>query len=191
MALEFIDLTGDTQRKRRDWHGWLLHGTRLAYPAYPNGSHYWFDLTSFGSSAAVLDIIIQVNRKGWATEQCVVGLVHALDDILDPQENLCSGRTDKRLTPSLGGVGCECATEPIFVDGSLLVLQLGFAPFFDWPLTTDTRLAALLNRASSAAGGWGMCRCASWRPVSEHRSLRDPGSVAPISGSKRRHPPLN
>jgi hypothetical protein len=31
--------------RRRDWGGWVLRGTCLSYPAYPNGSHYGFDLT--------------------------------------------------------------------------------------------------------------------------------------------------
>jgi hypothetical protein len=75
-SLKSIDLTAAVPpRRRRDWYGWTLRGTWLSYPAYQNGSRYGFDLTGFGSSAAVLDIIMQVGRKPWATKQCVVGLV--------------------------------------------------------------------------------------------------------------------
>jgi hypothetical protein len=90
----------EMRARQHDWNGWKLRGTVLWYPAYPNGSIYGFDLMRFVSSAKVLDIIMQVGGKAWATDQCLAGLVHALDEILYPQSNLCSGGTDKRLTPA-------------------------------------------------------------------------------------------
>jgi hypothetical protein len=56
------------------------------------------DVERFTSSAAVLDAIMQVAGKSWADDARLAGLVHALDDILHPQANLCSGGGDKRIT---------------------------------------------------------------------------------------------
>lgn len=52
--------------------------------------HYEVDLDRMKSSAAVLDWIIQVSHKTWATPRYVSNLVYALDDILRLQENYCS-----------------------------------------------------------------------------------------------------
>jgi hypothetical protein len=84
---------------RRDWHGWTLRGTVLSYPAYANGNRYGFELTRFVSSARMLDIIMQVDGKTWATAHCLAGLIHALNDILRPQATLCSMGRDKWLMP--------------------------------------------------------------------------------------------
>ena len=83
------------QGKKKSWNKWhLTKGLELHYPAYSGGS-YPIDIERFTSSAAVLDMIMQVAKKAWATD---AGLVRALDDLLQPQGTLCSGGTDKRLT---------------------------------------------------------------------------------------------
>ena len=82
----------------QDWGGWKLDGCELAYPVYGGGGEYPVDLTRFTSSAQVLDMIMQVAGKKWATDKCVAGLVRALDDLLQPQAHLCSGGSDKRIT---------------------------------------------------------------------------------------------
>jgi hypothetical protein len=64
----------EVRRRRRDWNGWKLRGKVLSYRAYPNGSRYGFDLTRFVSSASMLDMIMQIDGKAWATDQCVAGL---------------------------------------------------------------------------------------------------------------------
>lgn len=80
------------------WHGtqywgkWCLDGNYLI-----NGE-YVFNLENITSSAAVLDKIMQIAGKRWATPECVAGLVRALDDIFYPQSCLCSGGADKRIT---------------------------------------------------------------------------------------------
>jgi hypothetical protein len=83
------------------WNGWRLEGDLcLVYPAYPGSHVYPIDLEGLTSSAEMLDMIIQVAGKNWATDECIAGLVHALDHILDPQAHLCSGGQSKRLTPA-------------------------------------------------------------------------------------------
>jgi hypothetical protein len=51
---------------------------------------YEVDLERCGSAAAVLDWIMQVSGKAWATAEIRSGLVEALDDLLDPQTRLCA-----------------------------------------------------------------------------------------------------
>jgi len=78
------------------WNGWFRNGINLGYRAYGVNA-YWIDL-EICSSARMLDIIMQVARKSWATDKCLAGLVHALDDIFQPQGRLCSCGIDKRLS---------------------------------------------------------------------------------------------
>jgi hypothetical protein len=108
-TLKFLDLTGPPPppRPKRDWHGWELHGMHLSYQAYPSGGHYIFDIGDRTTSAAVLDILMQVDQKTWATAPCVAGLVHALNDILHPQANLCSGGSNKHMTPAAIAARCK------------------------------------------------------------------------------------
>jgi hypothetical protein len=81
------------------WGGWRLEGLMLSYPAY-SGGVYPVDVERFTTSAQVLDVIMQVANKRWADDGCLAGLVRALDDILEPQANLCSFGRDRRLTPA-------------------------------------------------------------------------------------------
>ena len=87
---------------RRSWHLWRLQGVSLVYectdPRY--FGRYEIDLREITSSAKMLDLIFQIAAgKVWATNECVAGLIAALNEIFDPQANLCpSGRRDQRLT---------------------------------------------------------------------------------------------
>jgi hypothetical protein len=111
--LEFIRASDiEIRARQRDWNYWKLRGTVLSYPAYPNSSSYGIDLTRFVSSAKVLDIIMQVSGKTWATDKCIAGLVHAIDDILYPQSNLCSAGSDKRMTPEKIKALCQQIRRP-------------------------------------------------------------------------------
>jgi hypothetical protein len=77
-----------------DWHGWELKGSELVFPAYRHGC-YPVNLERVGgSSARMLDWIMQVQGKMWATPECVAGLVAAFNDIFHPQATLCSGGGD-------------------------------------------------------------------------------------------------
>lgn len=51
---------------------------------------YWWPLDKCCDSPQVLDFLFQVNAKTWATVEIRAGLLNALDDVLDPQANLCS-----------------------------------------------------------------------------------------------------
>jgi hypothetical protein len=95
MSIEEIDLSKPIPPRWRGshrWGGWSLHGDHLFY------GDYCFELDDTGSSASVLDMIMQIAMKKWATDECLAGLVHALDDIFHPQATLCSCGADKRMT---------------------------------------------------------------------------------------------
>ena len=90
-----IDLTKPIPpRWRGSWGGWRLYDDHLEY----GGRGYSFNLSNVTSSAAVLDKIMQIAGKTWATDECLAGLVRALDDIFHPQALLCSCGGDKRIT---------------------------------------------------------------------------------------------
>jgi hypothetical protein len=59
---------------------------------------YEVDLDTCTSAAEILDWIAQIAGKNWADDACLGGFVRAIDDILNLQCTLCSGREDKRLT---------------------------------------------------------------------------------------------
>ncbi len=85
----------DLPEPERQWGGWKLDSERLVleYPAYPDAAgetHYRINLGDCTSSAHVLDEIMQIAGKNWATDECLAGFVHAINDILEPQANLCS-----------------------------------------------------------------------------------------------------
>jgi hypothetical protein len=82
------------------WGGWRLEGLALSYPAYPGDACYPIDVERFTTSAEMLDMIMQVAKKPWADDECLAGLVRALNDILQPQGTLCSFGRDRKLTPA-------------------------------------------------------------------------------------------
>lgn len=96
ISLADVDYLFDHLSEQKDWGGWVLDAdnTFLEFPAY----NYFFDLCALTSSARMLDTIIQVSKKTWATDKCLAGLVRALDDLMGPQATLCSCGNDTRLT---------------------------------------------------------------------------------------------
>jgi hypothetical protein len=73
------------------WGGWRLEswgrpedlcpgGWHVVYRAY-RGGDYPMELDRFRSSPVMLDGIMQVAGKSWATDACLAGLVTALGDI--------------------------------------------------------------------------------------------------------------
>ena len=52
---------------------------------------YDVDLNRMADAEAVLDWIVQVSQKGWATRSAIADLVLALDAILDIQGNYVTG----------------------------------------------------------------------------------------------------
>jgi hypothetical protein len=97
-----------------DWAPWRLDPeVRVLYPVWPY--RYEVDLDRCTSSAEMLDWIIQIAEKewassehggddpahnpdGWTDDAILAGLVRALDDVLHPQAYLCSCGTSKRLS---------------------------------------------------------------------------------------------
>lgn len=63
-----------------------------------DGAAYEVDLEECLDSAEVLDWIMQVAQKSWATDAVIAGLVRGLAECLDPQANLCSGGKNKVLS---------------------------------------------------------------------------------------------
>jgi hypothetical protein len=85
------------------WGPW--HIDRGAYVLWTmaGGYRYEVDLEDCTTSAAVLDWIFQIAGKEWGDgpaerNAVIAGLVNALDDILRPQVNLCTGGQSKRLS---------------------------------------------------------------------------------------------
>jgi hypothetical protein len=62
---------------------------------------YEVDLEECSDSAEVLDWIVQVHEKTWATPPVFHALVEALDDLLDLQANYCSFGTSKKVVREL------------------------------------------------------------------------------------------
>jgi hypothetical protein len=113
--IEFQRLSelADQPRRRHEWGPWRLDPTtRVLYPVWPY--RYEVDLDTCTTSAEVLDWILQIagkawaspehggldpthNPDGWTEDQIIAGLVRALDDVLHPQAHLCSSGQSKRL----------------------------------------------------------------------------------------------
>ena len=70
-----------------NWHYVPEHGTgTLEHRDPAGGSVYAVDLASCDTGAEVLDGIVQIDGKSWATAEDVGYLVRALNDILSIQE---------------------------------------------------------------------------------------------------------
>lgn len=80
------------------WGPWVLDRHRRELVIDDSTAGYEIDLDSCVCSAEVLDWICQIANKGWADDKCLAGLVRALNDILEPQDNLCSGGGNKVIT---------------------------------------------------------------------------------------------
>ncbi len=73
------------------WAGWQYESQTLVLAFYEEGRWtYEVDLERCTTSAEVLDWIMQVASKTWATDAVIAGLVRALRDLLEPQGTLCS-----------------------------------------------------------------------------------------------------
>jgi hypothetical protein len=75
--------------KGQRWGKWRFaeHNLTLVH----GGAHYEIDLETIDRSAEMLDWILQVSGKAWASRQDVGQLVRAFDEIFYPQANMCPG----------------------------------------------------------------------------------------------------
>jgi len=63
----------------------------------PSGYEYEIDLERFVSSGEMLDFIMQIASKSWATPEIIGTFVMALNDIFYPQANLCTWGQELRI----------------------------------------------------------------------------------------------
>lgn len=76
------------------WGPWQLtnDGTALTLDATGQSHHRdWIDLTRCTTAAETLDSIFHAARHGEVDDATIAGMIRALDDMLDPMANLCSG----------------------------------------------------------------------------------------------------
>ncbi len=71
------------------WGQWGFDSKRLCL-VFKDGL-YEVNLEDMNTSAQMLDWIFQVSNKTWADRKDIGDLVQALEDLLHPQGNLCSG----------------------------------------------------------------------------------------------------
>lgn len=89
--------------RQSDWGGWYLDvfiddwSLRLNFP-HSGHLRYEIELERCCTSAEVLDHVMQVANKRWATDEIVAGLVRALNEVLHPQAKLCSFGNDRHLS---------------------------------------------------------------------------------------------
>jgi hypothetical protein len=81
-----------------DWGPWVLDGETYVLRNVETPHGYEVDLERCLDSAQVLDWLAQVAGKTWATPEVLAGLVHALDDVLALQTNLCGSGIGKRTS---------------------------------------------------------------------------------------------
>lgn len=93
MMQKLSDLVAERDQSVRQmrWGMWKLVARDYELVAIDKdlGQIYAVDLEDFTDSAMVLNIIFQVRAKTWANEQVVFDLLHAIQDIFDPQSSLC------------------------------------------------------------------------------------------------------
>lgn len=80
------------------WGPWELDPGVLVLRRTDQADAYEVDLEWCLDSAQVLDWICQIAHKDRADHVAITGLVNALDDVLHPQRNLCSGGEPGQIT---------------------------------------------------------------------------------------------
>jgi hypothetical protein len=78
------------------WGKWKLDKDRRAI-VYDGSHDCWFPLAQMNNSTEILDWIVQLHEKSWATPEDIGNLVVALDDIFDLQNNLCGCGMEHRF----------------------------------------------------------------------------------------------
>ena len=64
------------------------------HPIQKRSRQYCLDVTLMFNSAAILDMVVQVANKPWATNELVGTLIKFLDHLLHLQGNYCGGSVD-------------------------------------------------------------------------------------------------
>lgn len=78
------------------WGPWQLHSDTFEL----SGPYdYRVDLDECRHSAEVLDWIVQIAKKDWATDEVLAHLIRALDALFDLQKTMCSHGVDSQINP--------------------------------------------------------------------------------------------
>jgi len=80
----------------KGWNGWVLDVERLVL-MFSKNCRYEVDLEECINSSRILDRIMQVSRKTWASSDVVSGLVCALHDTLAVQSIFCPCGTSRSV----------------------------------------------------------------------------------------------
>src|SRR5262245_17304600 len=79
------------------WGNWRLKQSNWTLGHKKHG--YELDLETITDSAQLLDCIFQAHHKRPFSNEDVRDLLHALDEIFDPQANLCSFGASRSIEP--------------------------------------------------------------------------------------------
>lgn len=81
----------------KKWGDWILIGQNLTLVYTGPPAKYEIDLEIINSSSEMLDWIMQIAAKRWATPVIVGDLVKALNEIFLPQKSLCPGGVSREI----------------------------------------------------------------------------------------------
>jgi hypothetical protein len=89
----------DPPKDRMCWGPWRYKKETLVLEFAPRDRNWWYeiDLERCGTSALMLDWIFQVSNKHTRPAEEVGYLIEALQDLLDPQANICTFGGDTRM----------------------------------------------------------------------------------------------
>jgi hypothetical protein len=83
------------------WGPWRFQRSDLTLQYDPQDRHWWYeiDLERMTNSAAMLDVIFQISnkRESCCSTEDIGHLISALNDLLNPQANICSFGTNATL----------------------------------------------------------------------------------------------
>ena len=81
------------------WGKWRLDATNLTLNPIGTNSGWYVDLETIRDSGAMLDFIMQLQRKQWSDAELVRDLIKAMDDLFSPQDNLCGIGNNRSFDP--------------------------------------------------------------------------------------------
>ncbi len=99
-------------RQSRKWGAWTFRPPTFELAIKRNQRQYEVDLDECKTAADVLDWIMQVRGKTGIDDKDLADLIHALDDILSIQANLCPGGENRTVDPRTLAKQRGFSTEP-------------------------------------------------------------------------------
>ena len=76
---------------------WELDERSMTLDLMDDEHSYYIELSRCNSSGEILDWIVQISKKSWATDNIIASLVRMFDHYLDCQSNLCSFGMDNKI----------------------------------------------------------------------------------------------